>query len=237
VGDWKAGHGKVCRERPPSSKRKSTSKGQGGSSSKSGKDEVNSGNDIMIGRLKEAMESIAAGKPVGALPDIQAHWYEGLPRERVYQRLIVSFCLRVEDEYAFEGELYGAYNARAGGEELAYGDVQTTAMAEFRAYVDQARMKGMLPPDFSFEDGVHLEHMAAARGGVYDAWEKSDVQDMFGRLEPMSLRLMAEKILGCPIGGQWPDEMFEKDSEEYDTYDEAEDSEDDYYHDDDEDVD
>ena len=246
VRDWKAGHGKVCRERPPSSKRKSASKGQGATSSKSGKDEVNSGNGIIIkDGLKEAMESMAGtptfhgatGNTVGAMPNLLAPWYEGLPRERVYQRLIVSFCLRVEDEYSLEGELYGAYDARAGGEELAYGDLETSAISQFRAYVDQARMKGMLPPDFSFEDKIKLEHMAAARGGVYDAWEKSDVQAEFGNFEPMILRMMAEKILGCPIGGEWPDKMFDDDSDEYETYDEAEDSEVNYDHIDGEDVD
>ena len=75
-----------------------------------------------------------------------------------------------------------------------------------------------------------------ATSGALD-WSSSGGGARLGNDVPTAGGLDDEKILGCPIGGEWPDEMFENDSDEYETYDEAEGSEDDYYHDDGEDVD
>ena len=34
-------------------------------------------------------------------------WYAGLTKRRVYERFVLSFCLRVDDEFTFGGDAHG----------------------------------------------------------------------------------------------------------------------------------
>lgn len=145
------------------------------------------------------MENAEAGKSGG--------WYAGVPRERAYERLMLSFALRVEDEYSFCGELRGAYRAAADGEELVAGDMHSSVMNEFRRYLARAETNGVLPNDWTAEDEKKTLERAAAQDGIRCSYEKSDIVNTYGYAsgEHMVLRSIAEHVLGrsCTIPGEW----------------------------------
>jgi hypothetical protein len=145
------------------------------------------------------MENVGAGKSGG--------WYAGVPRERVYERLMLSFALRVEDEYSFCGELRGAYRAAAEGEELVAGDMHSSVMDEFRRYLARAKTNGVLPNDWTAEDEKKTLERAAAQDGIRCSYEKSDIVNTYGYAsgEHMVLRSIAEHTVGrsCTIPGDW----------------------------------
>lgn len=145
------------------------------------------------------MENMAAGKSGG--------WYAGVPRERVYERLMLSFALRVEDEYSFCGELRGAYRAAADGEQLVAGDMNSSVMGEFRRYLALAKEKGILPNDWTPEDERKTLERAAAQDGIRCSYEKSDIVKQYGYAsgEHMVLRSIAEHALGRSVmtPGEW----------------------------------
>ncbi|KAF0756618.1 hypothetical protein DYB25_002390 [Aphanomyces astaci] len=132
-----------------------------------------------------------AHKPVCAAR--QPRWHERIPRTRVYERFVVSFQLRVEDEYVFGGEMVGTYGEQTGGEPCA---------PQFMAYVQLAKAKSVLPSDWTDEDDRQL--MQLASGAIHSAIEQSDVVTRFGYGEQLVLRALAETIVG-PLG-QWVDE-------------------------------
>lgn len=139
----------------------------------------------------EMLRNLEAGKSGG--------WYSGLltdHRKRVYERLYMSFQLRVEDEYTFGGNMVGTYGVQADD-----GDPETTSQ-QFRKFYGLFKSKSFLPPDWTDSDNKKL--MKAAEKNIHYALEKSDVVEKFGYAsqEHVVLRSMAEQVLG-PIGS-WP---------------------------------
>ena len=127
-------------------------------------------------------------------------WYGGVSRARVYERLVISFCLRVADEYTFAGNVVGVNRASRESENLD-DPATTTVMEEFRKYVKRGKTKGYLPKDWSADDDVKVCEFGARRTGVCTHWEKEDVVKKFGYAssEHIVLRRLAESFLG-PIG-------------------------------------
>ena len=119
------------------------------------------------------IENMEAGKSGG--------WYTGVPRERVYRRLVLSFALRVEDELNFCGNLVGALRASYDGDfPLVPGDMHSSVMDEFRRYLARAKTNGMLPNDWTAEDEQKTLERAAAKDGIRCSYTKSGT----GRYEP-----------------------------------------------------
>eukprot|EP01025_Chloroclados_australasicus_P007231 TRINITY_DN12309_c0_g1_i4.p2 TRINITY_DN12309_c0_g1~~TRINITY_DN12309_c0_g1_i4.p2 ORF type:complete len:167 (-),score=14.58 TRINITY_DN12309_c0_g1_i4:44-544(-) len=94
-----------------------------------------------LGSANDMMAIFSSGSSGG--------WYTGIERERVYERIWMSFQLRVEDEYTHAGNMVGAYGQAGGGSKA-----DTTK--EFRKYVARLDKKKMLPPDWSDEDRSKL---------------------------------------------------------------------------------
>jgi hypothetical protein len=144
-------------------------------------------------------ENMEAGKTGG--------WYAGVPRERLYERLMLSFALRVDDEYSILQELRGAYLATADGEELVAGDMNSSVMGEFRRYLARAKANGILPNDWTPEDEQKTLERAAAEDGIRCAYEKSDIVKTYGYAsgEHMVLRSIAEHAIGRSVmtPGEW----------------------------------
>ena len=129
-------------------------------------------------------------------------WHSGVKRKRVWQRLVLSFGLRVEDEYAFAGQFVGIMKAASEGAYPRAGDRDNPVLDEFRRYLEHAKRKGVLPVDWSDEDERKVIDMAVGKEwSVYVSWEKSDIVKEFGYAsgEHSVLRSLAEAILG-PIG-------------------------------------
>ncbi|ETV97202.1 hypothetical protein H310_09991 [Aphanomyces invadans] len=124
------------------------------------------------------------GKPVSPFVE----WHVDLSRERVYERFVVSFQLRVEDEYVLAGNLVGEYGEQAGDEPCA---------PQFQRYLERAKAKKVFPPDWTSDDDRKLMEVAGQH--IHFAVEKHDVMEKYGNLEPMVVRLLAEHILG-PVG-------------------------------------
>ena len=129
-------------------------------------------------RLLDALEAGASGA-----------WHQGLSRRRLFDRLIESFQLRVEDEYCYQGNLIGAYAAGAGG-------CPEDTEEEFRDYVHGLKAKGMLPA--AWDAGLERQLWAEASTRVHYALEKSDIVKKYGysSSEHMVLRSMAEAVFG-----------------------------------------
>ena len=127
-------------------------------------------------------------------------WYGGVSRQRVYERLVLSFCFRVEDEFKYAGNYVGVMRAAFEDENLE-DPFDTSIMVEFRDYVKRGKTKGYLPKDWSDEDDRKVCEFAARADGVCTSWEKSDIVEKFGygSGEHFVLRRLAESFLG-PIG-------------------------------------
>lgn len=117
----------------------------------------------------------------------------GVPEAEAYKRLIDGYRMRVEDEYAFEGNLTGLY----GGEDPVAG---------FNRYLDRAERcaTGVLPSWWSKEKRAECLALGMKRSGwssLHCAVEKHDVQDEYqDTLMPMKVRVLAEMIYGRRIG-------------------------------------
>jgi hypothetical protein len=146
------------------------------------------------------IENMEAGKSGG--------WYTGVPRERVYRRLVLSFALRVEDELNFCGNLVGALRwGWDGNLPLVPGDMHSSVMDEFRRYLARAKTNGVLPNDWTAEDEKNTLERAAAQNGIRCSYTKSDIVEKYGYAsgEHMVLRSIAEHIIGrsCTVPGEW----------------------------------
>lgn len=117
----------------------------------------------------------------------------GVPEAEAYKRLIDGYRMRVEDEYAFEGNLTGLY----GGEDPVAG---------FNRYLDRAERcsAGVLPSWWNKEKRAECLALGKDRSGwscLHHAVEKHDVQEEYkDMLMPMKVRVLAEKIYGRRIG-------------------------------------
>ena len=158
------------------------------------------------GRLANGLSQTSASVSAARLVEnLQAGttggWYGGLSRERVHERCVFSFALRVEDEYTMGG--YVGIMAAVVDEvpQPRPGDMNNPVLDEFKQYLERAKQKGVLPQDWSEDDQRKVLELAASRGGIYNSWTKSDIVEKFGYAsgEHFVLRSLAESILG-PIG-------------------------------------
>lgn len=131
-------------------------------------------------------------------------WYAGLTKRRVYERFVLSFCLRVDDEFTFGGGTHGvlAYAAENDGRVPAIGDRDSSVMKELRAYLELAKKKNLLPKDWARSDDEGVFEYALQPAGVRRRWRKVAIEKKWGFAsgEHIVLRSLAESVLGGPIG-------------------------------------
>jgi hypothetical protein len=131
-------------------------------------------------------------------------WYAGLTKRRVYERFVLSFCLRVDDEYTCCGNAHGvlAYAAENDGRVPAIGDRDSSVMKEFRAYLELAKRKNLLPKDWARSDDEGVFEYALQPAGVRRRWRDVAIVNKWGHAsgEHMILRSLADSVLGRSIG-------------------------------------
>lgn len=133
-----------------------------------------------------------------------------------YDQLVLSYTLRVEDEYKFAGELSGIYNYMAEGHSQPpeKGSRRNSVFREFVRYVRRARKIGLLGSSwFTDANMEELATYAADSGYLYQAWEKSDVTAKLGGggFTSMKLRGYAESV--CKHGSLYGEEWFSDDDD------------------------
>ena len=120
-------------------------------------------------------------------------WLHDCPEAEVYTLLIDSYRMRVEDDYAFRGDvsddsIYGGGNPVKG----------------FRRFLQKAEARsGVLPSWWNAEK----RKACIAKGNAKDHWsslhfavEKSDIQEHYkNNMMPMQLRMLAEEIIGTNV--------------------------------------
>ena len=129
-------------------------------------------------------------------------------RRPLYDELVLSFTLRVDDEYKFAGEMCGLFNYMADGHSRApeKGSRGNSVFREFMRYVRRARKVGLLGSSwFTDENMEELATYAADSGYLYQAWEKSDVTAHLGGggFTSMRLRGYAESVCKHGFGNEW----------------------------------
>ena len=129
-------------------------------------------------------------------------------RKPLYDELVLSFTLRVDDEYKFAGEMCGLFNYMADGHSRApeKGSRGNSVFREFMRYIRRARKIGLLDSSwFTDENMEELATYAADSGYLYQAWEKSDVTAHLGGggFTSMRLRGYAESVCKGGYGDEW----------------------------------
>ena len=160
-------------------------------------------------------------------------------RHPFYDKLVLSYCLRVEEEYKYSGELFGLYNWQAEGNPVPRkGSRDNEVHREFMRYIRRARRIGQLAASW-FKD-QHYEELAtyaAHKGDLYFAWEKEDVENRMGSGSAAELRAFAASVVRSEFdfGSDWFSTEDYSDDEEYSSYDDEDDDDDDDGDDDDDD--
>lgn len=135
----------------------------------------------------EPKSSLDSFKDIGA--DDYLHRFS---EKDTFRQLVDCYRMRVEDDYFYAGDTRGLYN-------------EDDPLPDFQDFLDQAEAKGGILP--SWWSGAKREECEAIAvdteewSDLYAAVEKHDIVEHYGdRFMPMKLRVLAEKIYGCPIG-------------------------------------
>ena len=137
------------------------------------------------------MESIAALLG-GPFHEVVNHTYlHSFSRIDVFDRLIDSYRMRVEDDYNFRGDTNGLYNGE-------------NPLPDFRRFLDLAESRGDILPAWWSKQ----KRQVCERSGIdsrrwsdlNSAVKKQDIQEHYGdHLMPMKLRMLAETIYGTGV--------------------------------------
>lgn len=120
-------------------------------------------------------------------------WLHSRPEAEVYTLLIDSYRLRIDDEYAFRGDI-SDFSLYGGG----------NPVKDFRRYLQKAEKRtGVLPSWWTKEK----RDACIAKGNAKDHWsslhfavEKEDIQEHYKNpVMPMQLRMLAEEIWGSSV--------------------------------------
>lgn len=128
------------------------------------------------------------------------YWARDVELARVRARFVSSFALRCSDEYEACGDLIGTFADADSEYPHADGDVNSRLMLEFRAYLERAKSKGVLPASWWLRnDDFCVDY--ALRWGMYDDGAASDIY------EKEILRRIAADVMGDRVedgeGGTW----------------------------------
>ena len=111
--------------------------------------------------------------------------------EQALGYIVDSYRLRIEDEYALNGNPAGLY-------------AQEDPVGDFKEYLDVAEQKGgILPSWWNTEKRADCVRLGEAEGWhcLQYAVQKSDIIEKYGdRLMPMKLRMIAQMVTGVQVG-------------------------------------
>ena len=140
-------------------------------------------------------KGFSQGLGIGAVPNAGelSAWASGLSEQERYEWLVDCYRMRVDDDYAYRGNLRGLYSDEdAGGEDI---------VGDFWVFCKQAKEVGAIPSSWNW--GKFLD--TAAKHLRY-AFEKSDAQEKWGgenvfqaMMGGRSLRFTGEQIYGSGI--------------------------------------
>ncbi|KAF9318002.1 hypothetical protein BG003_011962 [Podila horticola] len=128
-------------------------------------------------------------------------WLHDRDTEDVYQLLIDTYRLRVEDDYVLEGEV-SANSLYGGGNPLD----------DFKDFLKMCHAKkDLLPPWWTKDSDKDCLALGTKAGwsSLRSAVEKSDIIEHYkDSLMPMQLRMMGEQVYGRGPGGQSGESML-----------------------------
>ena len=126
----------------------------------------------------------------------KASWWDGLKPEDRYEWLVNCYQMRVDDDYAWGGNLRGLYDC--GGGDPDRGDIAR----DFFVFCRFAKDNGVLPEE-GFEWRPLIERAKKLLGF---AFEKSDAKERWGAENVFSagpsLRRTAEHVYGVAMAGE-----------------------------------
>jgi len=115
-----------------------------------------------------------------------------LSQDKLYERLIDCYRMRVEDEFVWGGNAMGLH----AEEDPVEGFMDFLKLAEEK--------KGVLPDWWSMDKKQECVNLGSKRNGwssLHHTIEKSEVMEHYNdNFMPMNLRILAERIYGKPIG-------------------------------------
>jgi len=116
--------------------------------------------------------------------------FDGLDHTGVYNRVIDSYRMRIEDDYVY-GRIRGLY-------------ADEDPIPDFRRILDMAEAKKLLPVWWDREKRAACESLdVKSDGNCYlgHAVEKPDIQEKYSdQVMPTKIRVFAEDVYGRPIG-------------------------------------
>ena len=131
----------------------------------------------------------------------ECNWDEGIPHESAHRVFIDAFRMRVEDELVFANNVHGnAKDVKLGT--MKFGP---QARNDFAMFLRKAR-KGvneqptMLPSWWTKEDDKICQEAEI----LHERFQKADAKALYGAEEFQNLRVLAELVLGTPIGAGIP---------------------------------
>lgn len=134
--------------------------------------------------------SLPSGKP--NFLDNPSWWTQAIPPQKQHEWLVDCYRMRLDDEYAYSGELRGLYNPDAEREDIVY---------DFALFCRLVKRRGVVPAGWDWAKTL----LAAAKLLPY-ALEKSDAQTKWGGENVFSmiqgqpsLRFTAETIYGTSV--------------------------------------
>jgi hypothetical protein len=131
-------------------------------------------------------------------------WDEGIEKEAAHRVFIDSFRLRVDDELVF------ANNIHANAKDVLMGTIKFGPQArnDFATYLRLARegVRGnpsQLPAWWQKED----DRVCQEAEILHERFQKQDAKQLYGEETYQNLRVLAELVLGTPIGSGIPYEL------------------------------
>jgi hypothetical protein len=157
------------------------------------------------------------------------NWARGFNRDQVFESLVFSYVVKVEDEYTRHGELCGVYNfATENGYQPKKGTKDNSVFREFMRYVRLAKRRGALPDWWTDQDHEDCGTYAADDGHIYLGVEAQDVDKKFPPIGSMMFRMIADNIVHQKRpGGDWFSEQDYSEQEEEEDASDASDASDD----------
>lgn len=128
----------------------------------------------------------------------KASWWKAIKAGDRYEWLVNCYQMRVDDDYAWGGNLRGLYDSSASGE----GPDRVDIARDFYVFCRMAKENGVLPREFKWRPFIEK-----AKKLLGFAFEKSDAKERWGGenvfsalMGQPSLRVTAEQVYGIAMG-------------------------------------
>ena len=170
-------------------------------------------------REKQGFFDIFHSKLTNPIAGETLYWARDVELARVRARFVSSFALRCSDEYEACGGLIGTFADADSEYPHVDGDENSRLMDEFRAYLDRAKSKGVLPESW----GLHNDDFYAAYAFRWRRYDDGTASDIY---EKEILRRIAADVMGDRVedgeGGTWFSGEFDESESESESENENE---------------